>query len=199
MPGCCIQRWIISKGYVSLATTELYKDNYHLLDSLNGVNPPITTFGNAKGHFVIWPTNCLRLYQGAWVWSGLVDQYWFWDIYLYGVLYLSLLVVKFETWMTYYCINMILEPCNHVYVTALDRWLCYVLQYFTFQSSKSGVKVVTLKTILSNIPIINNSLPLTYDFVESTSFLICIVNQIFCSQKMALNKVIQTSLLVIHI
>ena len=56
---------VISKGYVSLTITELYKDDYPLLDPLNGDDPPITTIGNAKGHFIVWPTDCLRLYEAA--------------------------------------------------------------------------------------------------------------------------------------
>ena len=56
---------VISKGYVFLTITELYKVNYPLLDNLNEDDPPITTIGNAKGHFIVWPIDCLRLYEVA--------------------------------------------------------------------------------------------------------------------------------------
>jgi hypothetical protein len=39
---------VISKGYVSLKITQLYKDDYPLLDPLNEDNPSSTTIGKAK-------------------------------------------------------------------------------------------------------------------------------------------------------
>ena len=58
---------VIGSGYISLTFTESYKDDYPLRFSLIEDDPPITTIGKTKDHYVIWPNNCIRLYAHAWV------------------------------------------------------------------------------------------------------------------------------------
>ena len=52
---------LIGKMYVSLTITESYEDDYPLLEPLNGDDPPVTTIGQAKGHFILWSSECVRL------------------------------------------------------------------------------------------------------------------------------------------
>ena len=56
---------VIGEGYISLTFTETYKDDYSLCFPLSEDDPPITTIGNAKGHYVLWPNDCVRLYAPA--------------------------------------------------------------------------------------------------------------------------------------
>ena len=52
---------VIGKLYVSLTITESYQDDYPLLESLTGDDPPITTTHHAKGHYILWSSDCVRL------------------------------------------------------------------------------------------------------------------------------------------
>jgi hypothetical protein len=56
---------VIGEGYISLTFTETYKDDYPLCIPLIDDDPPITTIGKAKDHYVIWPNDCVRLYAPA--------------------------------------------------------------------------------------------------------------------------------------
>ena len=53
---------VIGGGYVSLTFTKTYKDDYLLLQPFNGDDLSITTIGNAKGYYILWPNDCVRLY-----------------------------------------------------------------------------------------------------------------------------------------
>ena len=53
---------VIGGGYVSLIFTETYNDEHPLLEPFNGDDPPITTIGNAKSYYILWPNDCVRLY-----------------------------------------------------------------------------------------------------------------------------------------
>ena len=46
-----LYRKVIGNGYVSLAITESLKDDYVLLESLSGDDPPVTTIG--KLHYLV--------------------------------------------------------------------------------------------------------------------------------------------------
>ena len=52
--GGMLHSRVINKGYVSLTITKSYNDN-----------PPITTIGTAKGHFVICLVDCQKLYEAT--------------------------------------------------------------------------------------------------------------------------------------
>ena len=52
---------VIGKSYVSLTITESYEDDYPLLEPLSGEDPPVTTIGQGKGHFILWTGDCVRL------------------------------------------------------------------------------------------------------------------------------------------
>ena len=51
---------VIGNGYVSLAITESLEDDYPLLEPLSGDDPPVTTIGKAKGHFILWSSECVK-------------------------------------------------------------------------------------------------------------------------------------------
>jgi hypothetical protein len=59
--GGMLHRKMIGKFYVSLKITESYQNDYPLLEPLNGDDLPITTIGQAKGHFILWSSECVRL------------------------------------------------------------------------------------------------------------------------------------------
>ena len=52
---------MIGKLYVSLTIRESYQDDYPLLEPLNGDDPPVITIGQAKCHFILWSSECVRL------------------------------------------------------------------------------------------------------------------------------------------
>jgi hypothetical protein len=52
---------VIGNGYVSLAVTESLEDDYPLLEPLTGDDPPVTTIGKAKGHYILWSSECVKL------------------------------------------------------------------------------------------------------------------------------------------
>lgn len=52
---------VIGKFYISLSITESYQDDYPLLEPLTGDDPPVTTIGQAKGHYILWASDCVRL------------------------------------------------------------------------------------------------------------------------------------------
>ena len=59
--GGILHSKVIGKLYVSLTIPESYQDDYPLLESLTGDDPPVTTIGQAKGHYILWPSDCVRL------------------------------------------------------------------------------------------------------------------------------------------
>ena len=59
--GGMLHSKVIGKLYVSLIITESYQDDYPLLEPLTGVDPPVITIGQAKGHYILWPSDCIRL------------------------------------------------------------------------------------------------------------------------------------------
>ena len=59
--GKMLHKMVIGNGYVSLAITESFEDDYHLLELLTGDDPPVTTIGKAKGHYILWSSECVKL------------------------------------------------------------------------------------------------------------------------------------------
>ena len=59
--GGMLHSKVIGKLYVSLTITESYQDDYPLLEPLTGDNPPVITTGQAKGHYILWPSDCVKL------------------------------------------------------------------------------------------------------------------------------------------
>ena len=59
--GGMLHSKVIGKFYVSLTITESYPDDYPLLKPLTGDDPPVTTIGQAKGHYILWSSDCIRL------------------------------------------------------------------------------------------------------------------------------------------
>ena len=51
---------VIGNDYVSLAITESLEDDYPLLEALTRDDPPVTTIGKAKGHYIIWSSECVK-------------------------------------------------------------------------------------------------------------------------------------------
>ena len=60
--GGMLHSKVIGGIYISLTFTVTYDDDYPLYFSFNEDDPPITTIGKAKCHYVIWPNDCVRLY-----------------------------------------------------------------------------------------------------------------------------------------
>ena len=65
MEGGRCHNKVIGEGYISLTFTKTFKDDYPLCKPFIEDDPPITTIGKAKGHYVIWPNDCVRLYAFA--------------------------------------------------------------------------------------------------------------------------------------
>src|SRR5450631_4068408 len=59
--GGMLHSKVIGKLYVSLTITESYQDDYLLLEPLTGDDPQVTTIGQAKGHYILWPSDCIKL------------------------------------------------------------------------------------------------------------------------------------------
>ena len=53
LAGGMLHNKVIGVGYISFTFTETYKDDYSLCFFLNEDDPPITTIGNTKGHYVL--------------------------------------------------------------------------------------------------------------------------------------------------
>ena len=51
---------VIGNGYVSLAITESLEDDYSLLEPLTEDDPPVTTIGKTKGHYILWSSECVK-------------------------------------------------------------------------------------------------------------------------------------------
>ena len=51
---------VIGNGYVSSAITESLEGDYLLLEPLNGDDPPVTTIGKTKGHYILWSSKCIK-------------------------------------------------------------------------------------------------------------------------------------------
>ena len=62
------------------------------------------TCDKAKGHYILWSSECVRLCTATWVWSGFVAYI---DLKTFGVQCLPLLEAICKTFMTHYWINMI--------------------------------------------------------------------------------------------
>ena len=52
---------VIGKFYISLTIMKLYQDDYPLLEPLTGEDPLVTTIGQAKSHYILWSSDCVRL------------------------------------------------------------------------------------------------------------------------------------------
>ena len=62
LAGGMLHNKVIDEGYVSLTFTKTYKDEYPLYFPQSEDGSPITTIGNAKDHYILWPRDCVRLY-----------------------------------------------------------------------------------------------------------------------------------------
>ena len=62
LAGGMLHNKVIGGGYISFTFTETYKDDYPLCFPPFEDDPPITTIGNAKDHYVLWLNDCVRLY-----------------------------------------------------------------------------------------------------------------------------------------
>ena len=59
--GVMLHGKVIGKHYVSLTMVESYQDDYSLFEPLTGDDPPVTIIGQAKGHFILWSNDCIKL------------------------------------------------------------------------------------------------------------------------------------------
>ena len=59
--GGMLHSKVIGKLYILLTITESYQDDYPLLEPFIGNDPPVTTIDQAKGHYILWSRDCVRL------------------------------------------------------------------------------------------------------------------------------------------
>ena len=61
LAGGMLHNKVIGGDYISLIFINTYKDDYNLYIHLSEDDPSITTIGNAKDHYVLWPNDYVRL------------------------------------------------------------------------------------------------------------------------------------------
>jgi hypothetical protein len=121
---------VIGKLYVSLTITESYQDDYPLFKPLTGNNPLVTTIGQTKGHYILWSSECVRLYAAMWVWSEFFrPMLIFRHLTLWSLVHV---IVSSDLWnihdLLLHKYDLVFEHHNHVCMTAFCRWLYYGLQ-----------------------------------------------------------------------